>query len=93
MIVWEKDSLDDREVIFEFLYEFNPLAAEKTDTIIETKVENLIQQPLMGVEREGIPGRLLIIPEVSMIVSYFVREDVIHILRVLHQKQKFPVGN
>ena len=93
MIVWEKDSLDDREVIFEFLYEFNPLAAEKTDTIIEAKVENLIQQPLMGVEREGIPGRLLIIPEVSMIVSYFVREDVIHFLRVLHQKQKFPVGN
>ena len=93
MIVWEKDSLDDREVIFEFLYEFNPLAAEKTDTIIEAKVENLIQQPLMGVEREGIPGRLLIIPEVSMIVSYFVREDVIHILRVLHQKQKFPVDS
>ena len=80
-------------MIFEFLYEFNPLAAEKTDTIIETKVENLMQQPLMGVEREGIPGRLLIIPEVSMIVSYFVREDVIHILRVLHQKQKFPVGS
>ena len=93
MIVWENDSLDDREVIFEFLYEFNPLAAEKADTIIEAKVENLIQQPLMGVEREGIPGRLLIIPEVSMIVSYFVREDVIHILRVLHQKQKFPVGS
>ena len=93
MIVWEKDSLDDREVIFEFLYEFNPLAAEKTDTIIETKVENLMQQPLMGVEREGIPGRLLIIPEVSIIVSYFVKEDVIHILRVLHQKQIFPVGN
>tara|TARA_B100002003_G_C13696178_1_gene350457 strand:- start:334 stop:510 length:177 start_codon:yes stop_codon:yes gene_type:complete len=54
MIVWEKDSLDHRDVIFEFLYEFNLLAAEKTDTIIETKVENLIQQPLTGVEREGI---------------------------------------
>lgn len=93
MIVWEKDSLDDREVIFEFLYEFNPLVAEKTDTIIETKVENLMQQPLMGVEREGISGRLLIIPEVSMIVSYFVRDDAIHILRVFHQKQKFPAGN
>ena len=74
MILWEKSSLDDREAIFEFLYEFN-------------------QQPLMGVEREGIPGRLLIIPEVSMIVSYFIKDDIIHILRVLHQKQKFPVGN
>lgn len=93
MIVWEKSSLDDREAIFEFLYEFNPLAAEKTDAIIENKIENLNQQPLMGVEREGIQGRLLIIPEVSLIVSYFIKEDTIHILRVLHQKQKFPVGN
>ena len=92
MIVWEKSSLDDREAIFEFLYEFNPLAAEKTDVKISNKVENLNQQPLMGVEREGIPGRLLIIPEVSMIVSYFIKDEIIHILRVLHQKQKFPVG-
>lgn len=93
MIVWEKSSLDDREIIFEFLYEFNPLAAEKTDLLIEEKVENLLQQPLMGVQREGIPGRLLIIPEISMVVSYFIAENVIHILRVLHQKQKFPSGN
>ena len=93
MILWEKSSLDDREAIFEFLYEVNPLAAEQTDAIIEKKVENLNQQPLMGVEREGIPGRLLIIPELSMIVSYFRKDDIIHILRVLHQKQKFPVGN
>lgn len=61
--------------------------------MIEAKVENLLEQPLMGVEREGIPGRLLIIPEVSMAVSYFIKEDVIYILRVLHQKQKFPLDN
>lgn len=93
MIVWEKSSLDDREIIFEFLYEFNPLAAEKTDLLIEEKVDNLLHQPLMGVQREGILGRLLIIPEISMIISYFIAEDIIHILRVLHQKQKFPSDN
>lgn len=90
MIVWEKSSLDDRERIFEFLYVFNPVVAEKTDLIIEAKVENLLEQPLMGLEREGISGRLLIIPEVSMIVSYVVIEDIIHVLRVLHQKELFP---
>ena len=90
MIVWEKSSLDDRERIFEFLYAFNPVVAEKTDLIIEAKVENLLEQPLMGLEREGIPGRLLIIPEVSMIVSYMVKEDAIHVLRVLHQRENFP---
>ena len=92
MIFWEEESLNDREKIFEFLYVFNPDAAEKADEIIEAKVENLIEQPLMGVQREGIRGRLLIIPEVSMVVSYFVDGSTIRILRVLHQKQKFPIA-
>lgn len=39
MIIWEKSSIHDREAIFEFLYEFNPLAAEQTDTIIEKKLK------------------------------------------------------
>ena len=91
MIFWEEESLNDREKIFDFLYDFNPDAAEKTDEIIEAKVENLIAQPLMGVQQDGIRGRLLIIPEVSMIVLYFVDGSTISILRVLHQKQKFPI--
>ncbi|WP_339086773.1 type II toxin-antitoxin system RelE/ParE family toxin [Shewanella chilikensis] len=90
MILWEEESLNDREKIFEFLYDFNPDAADKTDEIIEAKVENLLKQPLMGVQRDGIRGRLLIIPEISMIVSYWVEGLVIRIMRVLHQKQKFP---
>jgi plasmid stabilization system protein ParE len=35
MIFWEEESLNDREKIFEFLYVFNPDAAEKTDEIIK----------------------------------------------------------
>jgi len=92
MIFWEEASLIDRQKIFEFLYGFNPAAAEKTDEIIEARVENLLQHPLMGVQREGIRGRLLIIPEISMIVSYTLDADSIRIMRVLHQKQQFPTG-
>lgn len=91
MIFWEEESLDDREKIFEFLYDFNPAVAEKTDEIIEQKVETLLQHPLIGVQRGGIKGRLLIIPEVSMIVSYWVDNSAIRVMRVLHQKQQFPV--
>jgi addiction module RelE/StbE family toxin len=90
MILWEEESLNDREKIFEFLYDFNPDAADKTDEIIEAKVENLLEQPLMGVQRDGIRGRLLIIPEISMIVAYWVDGSTIRVMRVLHQKQKFP---
>ncbi|WP_305814434.1 type II toxin-antitoxin system RelE/ParE family toxin [Photobacterium leiognathi] len=92
MILWEEESLNDREKIFEFLYDFNPDAAERTDELIELKVENLLEQPLMGVKRDGIRGRLLIIPEISMIVSYWVDGSVIRIMRILHQKQKFPAN-
>jgi addiction module RelE/StbE family toxin len=90
MIYWEEEALNDREKIFEFLYEFNPVAAEKTDEIIEAKVENLLAQPLMGVRRSGLRGRLLIIPEVTMVVSYRFDDVDIYVMRVLHQKQKFP---
>jgi len=90
MIVWEEESLNDREKIFEFLFDFNPNAAEKTDQIIETKVELLLEHPLMGVQRDIFRGRVLIIPEVSMIVSYWIDGETIRIMRVLHQKQKFP---
>lgn len=91
MIFWEEESLNDREKIFEFLFDFNPSVAEKTDQIIESKVENLLEQPLMDVQRDIFRGRVLIIPEISMIVSYWVDSDnTIHIMRVLHQKQKFP---
>lgn len=86
-----RESLNDREKIFEFIYDFNPDAAEKTDNPIEAKVENLLEQSLMGVQRDGVRGRLLIIPEISMIVSYWIEGDIIRIMRVLHQKQKLPM--
>jgi addiction module RelE/StbE family toxin len=63
---------------------------KKTDQIIETKVESLLEHPLMGVKRDIFRGRVLIIPEVSMIVSYWVDGETIRIMRVLHQKQNFP---
>ncbi|QBG37327.1 type II toxin-antitoxin system RelE/ParE family toxin [Litorilituus sediminis] len=90
MIFWEEESLNDREKIFEFLYDVNPKAAEKTDQIIEAKVEHLLEHPLMGVQRDIFPGRLLIIPEISMIISYWLDGSTIRVMRVLHQKQKFP---
>ncbi len=42
MILWEEEPLNDREKIFEFLYDFNPDAAEKTDNLIEAKVKTYL---------------------------------------------------
>ena len=90
MILWEKEALKDRQTIFEYLYEFSPIAAEKTDDILTSRIENLLHQPLIGVVRENLKGRLLIIPEISMLVSYITDKTDIKVLRILHMKQKFP---
>lgn len=47
MILWEKDTLDDRKRLYEFLYEFNPIAANKTDDLLVEKIKLLIEQPQM----------------------------------------------
>ncbi|ETX12479.1 plasmid stabilization protein ParE [Marinomonas ushuaiensis DSM 15871] len=90
MILWEKEALKDRQIVFEYLYEFNSIAAEKTDDILINKIKNLLHQPSMGVERVNLKGRLLIIPEISMLVSYYTDNKDIKILRILHIKQKYP---
>ncbi|MCV2401733.1 type II toxin-antitoxin system RelE/ParE family toxin [Marinomonas sp. C2222] len=91
MILWEKEALKDRGKLFEYLFQFNPSAAEKTDDILIRKIENLLHQPLIGIERENLKGRLLITPEISMLVSYYIDKKDIQILRILHMRQKFPI--
>ncbi len=92
MIFWEAASLNDRAQIFAFLYQFNPVVAEKTDELLESTVEHLLVHPFLGVQRDAIRGRLLIIAQVSIIVSYWVDGANIRVMRVLHQKQQFPAG-
>ncbi|HCH24352.1 MAG TPA: type II toxin-antitoxin system mRNA interferase toxin, RelE/StbE family [Oceanospirillaceae bacterium] len=89
---WEIQALGDRADIFEFIYQFSPQAAERTDEIIEAKAELLLIQPYMGIEKQGRPGRSLIVTEVSMILAYAIdqQNEVVRIVRVFHQKQKQP---
>lgn len=90
MIYWEHESLNDRDKIFAYLYQFNPEVAEKTDELLEKQVTNLLDHPQLGVQRQGVRGRRLILPELSLVVAYEISNADIHILRVLHQKQQFP---
>lgn len=90
VLFWELRSLKDRERLYEYLYGFNPAAADRTDELIQERASGLLEQPFMGVTRDDIKGRLLMIPEISIVLSYVVDSDAIRVLRVLHMKQKFP---
>ncbi len=89
-LVWELDALNDRENIFEYLYEFNPISADKTDEIIESIEDILISSPLAGVCKEGVKGRCFILTAVPFNIYYDFDGRIIRILRVLHQKRQFP---
>lgn len=90
MIFWEADALNDRENLYKFLYDFNPLVADKADDLLVSRIELLAQHPELGLSRSGMPGRLLIIPDISLIVSYYINGDDIYLLRILHHKQNRP---
>lgn len=89
-VYWEADSLEDRSEIFEYLYDANPVAAEKTDESIESSGELLGVSPGMGVKKGGFPGRCLVMSDVPFNIYYDWDGNVVRILRVLHQKRRFP---
>jgi plasmid stabilization system protein ParE len=38
MIFWEEESLNNRDKIFEFLFDFNPIAAKKLTKLLKLKL-------------------------------------------------------
>lgn len=89
-VYWEVDSLEDRSEIFEYLYDANPTAAEKTDESIESSGELLGRHPEMGVIKAGLPGRCFVLSDVPFNIYYVWDGKTVRILRVLHQKRQFP---
>lgn len=88
-IEWDDVALQDRERIFEFLYPFNPLAAEQADAEIERAAKRLLDNPHLGKPWYG-EARKLLISKASLVLVYMTVGDAIKILAVAHQREKFP---
>ncbi|ALX93165.1 MULTISPECIES: type II toxin-antitoxin system RelE/ParE family toxin [Serratia] len=88
-IEWDDVALQDRERIFEFLYPLNSLAAEQVDDEIELAVESLLENPEMGRPWYG-EARKLVISKASLLLIYVILDEVIKVLAVAHQREKFP---
>ena len=89
-IVWLNQAVADLYHIREYIRLENPAAAEKTGVRIEAAVAGLARFPEMGAAGD-VPGtRELIIPRLEYFAVYRLRDDAVQILRVLHQRQKWP---
>lgn len=89
-IDWLDSAFVDLHRVRDYIREFNPVAAQRTIACIEAAAKNLARFPEMGHIGEFPGTRELVIPRLPYLVVYRVDSDAVQILRVLHDKQKWP---
>jgi toxin ParE1/3/4 len=87
---WSAYALADRTAIFDYIEADSPQAAIEVDDRIREQVKILAPFP-----QSGRPGRIegtreLVISRTPYIVAYRIKENTVHILRVLHGARRWP---
>lgn len=91
-IRWSALSIEDREVIFDYLLNLDPAAAIRIDLEIEQQVENLARFPKLGRDGRVADTRELVINRTPYIVAYSLDADSLVVLRVIHSSQVWPAN-
>ncbi len=90
-IFWSVVAVEDREAVFDYLAERNPEAAIRIDTEIERAVELLAEHPLAGRPGRVAGTRELVLSKAPYVIVYFfVVDNTINVLRVLHTARQWP---
>ncbi len=89
-LVWTERALAEIDAIFAYVAAENPGAAERLTSLIEAKVNLLIDHPAIG-----RPGRIdgtreFVITGTRYIIPYRVRTGRVEILAVFHAAQDWP---
>ncbi len=89
-LFWSALAEADREGIFRYIFERNPIAAIGVDTRIETVCQQLIRFPELGKVGRVTSTREMVIGGTPYVVVYQLGPDRILILRILHGAQRWP---
>ena len=87
---WEADALLDLSSLREYIQRDNPAAARKTGQRIIECIDLLREQPFLGAPGRIHKTRELVVSKTPYTVIYHITEEVISILRIFHQAQKWP---
>jgi toxin ParE1/3/4 len=89
-VAWTRRALRNLYHIREFIRKEHPAAAERVGRRIENAASGLARFPESG-HAGKVPGtRELVIPGLPYFLIYQVNSDAVTILRVFHDKQKWP---
>ncbi len=88
-IRWNAKALDELDAIAGYVAQFNPIAAEGLQDLIETSVLPLSEHPYLY--RLGrVAGTRELVVHPNYIVVYRVLTDQVEIVGVLHAAREYP---
>jgi toxin ParE1/3/4 len=89
-LTWSAIASEDRDRIFDYLAERNPVAALQLDGRFDEAVELLTSHPFIGRQGRVEGTRELVMSDAVYIIVYQTSEKDIVILRLLHGAQQWP---
>ena len=87
---WTQDAAADLERISDYLLAHFPDRAARLVTSIYEAPQALLPFPNRGRPGKKVGTRELPLSPLPWIVVYAVRDDVIHVVRILHGAQRWP---
>jgi toxin ParE1/3/4 len=91
-IVWQREARDDLRTIVTYVREDNPDAARRIYRVIQAQVKHLAGFPYFGREGRVAGTRELVIAGLPYIVAYYLVDQEVRILAVVHTSRKWPEG-
>ena len=91
-LFWTPEAIRDRNEIFDYIEEANPIAALSLDELFSEKAGRLVDYPDMG--RLGrVAGTRELVVHRHYILVYDVSDELVRVLRVLHATRQWPPGD
>lgn len=89
-IEFSKKAFEDLELIKKYIYENDELAAQKVVSYIVERIETIIaNNPGVGRAGRVLGTRELVLTKYPYIIPYFVKDDIVYIIRILHTSRKW----
>lgn len=88
-LLWTPEAVRDREDIYDYIEEDNPLAALALDDLIAEKTAVLQDLPRVG--RSGrVPDTFELVVHSSYMVVYDIVETQVRVLNIVHTARQWP---
>lgn len=85
-LVLTKSALRDLRAHYDYVYEFDPVAAERLLQEVTRKISVIAELGLSGVPRSFSPG-LRAFPFRNRCIYFTISDDTVTVLRVMHGRQ------